>query len=108
MKATNNHIIIAGGGRIGEEIARVISSKDNNFLIIENDEAKVKAEVLAKELGVKLGKVVNFSENSGGNYPVMYEKSMMASDMSTASAAPTLPKGENKITSEVNITFEIK
>lgn len=71
-------------------------------------EAKAKAEVLAKELGVKLGKVVNFSENSGGNYPVMYEKSMMASDMATASAAPTLPKGENKITSEVTITYEIR
>jgi len=71
-------------------------------------EAKAKAEVLAKELGVKLGKVVNFSENSGGNYPVMYEKSMMAADVSSGSVAPTLPKGENKITSEVTITYEIR
>lgn len=71
-------------------------------------EAKLKAEVLAKELGVKLGKVVSFSENSGGNYPMMYEKSIMASDMSLGSSAPTLPKGENKITSEVTITYEIR
>jgi len=73
-------------------------------------DARSKAEVLAKELGVNLGKVVNFSENSGGYYP-MYEsaKSMMgASVMSEAGAVPTLPKGENKITSNVTINYEIR
>ena len=43
MKATKNHIIIAGGGRIGEEIAKVTSAKNHNFVIIDNDEAKVRA-----------------------------------------------------------------
>lgn len=71
-------------------------------------EAKSKAEVLAKELGVKLGKVVNFSENTGGNYPMMYEKNMSAVGASADMVAPTLPKGENKITSNVTITYEIR
>ena len=70
-------------------------------------DAKNKAKVLAGELGVKLGHVVNFNENlGGGNYP-MYAKTMMADSVSAA-PAPTLPKGENKITSDVSITYEIK
>jgi uncharacterized protein YggE len=72
-------------------------------------DAKGKAEVLAKELGVRLGKVVNFSENSNYPYPV-YAKTMMGAGVSADSAtpAPTLPKGENKITSNVTITYEIR
>lgn len=72
-------------------------------------EARGKAETLAKELGVKLGKVVNFSENSDNYYP-LYAKTMMGQGVSEDSAAsvPTLPKGENKITSNVTITYEIK
>jgi uncharacterized protein YggE len=71
------------------------------------EEAKAKAKVLAKELGVKLGKVANFSENNGGYYP-MYKSSAMMSDSSVAESAPILPKGENKITSNVTITYEIR
>jgi uncharacterized protein YggE len=72
-------------------------------------EAEAKAQVLAKELGVRLGKVVSFSENSGDYYPMYAEKSMMnAGDMAQSSVAPTLPKGENKITSNVTITYEIR
>jgi len=71
-------------------------------------EARVKAEILAKELGVKLGKVVNFSENNGGSYPMYEAKAMMSSSIASDVAAPTLPKGENKITSKVTITYEIK
>jgi len=73
-------------------------------------EARAKAEVLAKELGVKLGGVVNFEEgNNGGDYRMYSAKTMAAGfAMDEASAAPTLPKGENKITSDVTITYEIK
>ncbi len=70
--------------------------------------AKEKAEVLAEELDVDLGDVVSFSENSSG-YPMMYAKMDMAvSSMGAPERAPTLPKGENKITSSVTITYEIK
>lgn len=72
--------------------------------------AKEKAKVLAGELGVKLGHVVSFNENSGGGYPIMYSAKAMISDSATGGAAPApvLPKGENKITSDVSITYEIK
>jgi uncharacterized protein YggE len=73
--------------------------------------AKDKAEALAKELGVKLVRIVNFSENGNNPYP-MY--SMTSKDMAygmggaaVPEAAP-LPMGENKYTSNVTITYEIR
>jgi uncharacterized protein len=74
------------------------------------EEARGKAKVLAKELGVKLGKVVNFSENTGGGYPMYSMKSSMmdSSSYESARVAPVLPKGENKIISNVSVTYEIK
>jgi len=71
-------------------------------------EAREKAEILAKELGVKIGKVVSFSEDNGRYYPMYEAKSMMADSVSSTESAPELPKGENKITSSVTITYEIR
>ena len=78
--------------------ARAIAIKD----------AREKAQVLADELGVKLGKVVTFSENNGGGYPMYAAKAVMSDSLNSAAPAPVLPKGENKITSDVSITYEIK
>jgi uncharacterized protein YggE len=45
----------------------------------------------------------------GGGYPTpMYAKAEMAFDNSAGSAAPELPKGENKYVSNVTITYEIR
>lgn len=71
------------------------------------DDAKAKAEVLARDLGVHLGKITSFSE--GGNYPTpIYAKTMMADSVSGSGAPAQLPKGENTITSDVTITYEIR
>ena len=70
------------------------------------DDAKVKAKVLAKDLGVRLVKITSFSEN--GNYPIMYAKGVMADSVSSAPAPAVIPKGENTISSDVTITYEIR
>jgi uncharacterized protein YggE len=72
------------------------------------EDAKAQAKTLAKSLGVKLIKITNFSE--GGNYPVYYEmnKSMALGIGGADAAVPQVPMGENKITSTVSITYEIK
>ena len=73
------------------------------------DDAKVKAKILAKDLGVSLVKITSFSES--GNYPIMYAQGMMAKDSVSSVPAPTpavLPVGENTITSDVTITYEIR
>ena len=75
------------------------------------DEAKEKAQQLAKDLGVKLGKVVSFNEGGNGYYPEpYYAKGLMAMDAVSESAnyAPELPVGENTITSSVTIIYSIK
>jgi uncharacterized protein YggE len=72
------------------------------------DDAKAKAQVLAKDLGVNLGKITSFSDSSGG-YPIMYAKNEMLSTAAVPSAAPAvIPKGENTISSDVTITYEIR
>lgn len=69
-------------------------------------DAKDKAKVLAKSLGVRLDKIISFSDNDGGYYPMMYKASAM--DVGgEASSAPNIAAGEQKITSNVSITFEI-
>ncbi len=73
------------------------------------EDARKKAEVLAKQLGVRLGKVVSFSE-SGGPMPYFaYGKGGVAMDSAvTAPAAPPLPTGQNETTVTVMIQYEIK
>lgn len=73
------------------------------------DDAKAKAKVLAKDLGVKLGKIVSFNEDGqDGNIPMYANKASFDTVSEAALSVPTLPKGENKITSNVTITYTIK
>jgi uncharacterized protein YggE len=72
------------------------------------DEAHAKAEELAKELGVRLVRVVNYSEGGGG-YPVpMMYKAEAAGSTADARTVPTVPTGENEITVDVSVTYEIR
>lgn len=70
------------------------------------EDARAQAEILAKDLGVRLGRIANFSEGAGYS-PMYYAKDMMAVSES-ASTPAELPKGENTISSDVTITYEIK
>ncbi len=71
-------------------------------------DAKAKAAVLAKSLGVSLTRIVMFNENSGG--PIYYAKGMggVAAMDSVAAPAPQIEVGQNKVTSSVTITYEIQ
>lgn len=74
-------------------------------------EAKEKAKRLAKDLDVKLGKIVSFNENSYNPQPY-YGRAMMAKsvafDVMEADFAPELPVGEEEISATVTITYIIK
>ena len=71
------------------------------------NKAKVQANLLAKQLGVRLGKIVNFSESSGGYaYPTVYG---MGDGLSESKAAePSVPTGENTYNASVSVTYEIR
>jgi uncharacterized protein len=93
-----------------------------NFTVDEEDElyrearqkaiedAQTKAKQLAEDLDVTLVRVVSFSESGGGAYPPIfygydkYGQGMMEADMST----PGIPPGENKLTAQVSITYELR
>jgi uncharacterized protein len=74
------------------------------------EEAREKAEELADQLGVSIVRVVGFNED--GSYPPMpYAARGAAFDMAVAQeskAVPDLPMGQNKIISNVNISYEIR
>ena len=73
------------------------------------DNAQEKAKALAKDLGVRLGRIANFNENGGYGGPIYYAKdAMMAEGVGTTPASAEIPKGENMISSDVTITYEIK
>jgi hypothetical protein len=76
-------------------------------------EAKKKAETIAGALGQRLGKVVSYSENfGGGGYPIMYAKAEMAARNQSADAVAGSPipvsQGENKVSVNVDIQYELK
>lgn len=77
-------------------------------------EAQAKADELASQLGVSIVRVVGFYEDFyGGPQPYAYGKGGdmamgMALAESARAVAPELPTGENKITSNVNVTYEIR
>ncbi|MBI4836597.1 MAG: SIMPL domain-containing protein [Candidatus Abawacabacteria bacterium] len=94
------------------------------------NKAKEKAQTLARQAGVRLGKVINFSDDQGGYYPPMpyygnemggggYDKNYDASatDRSfgaqvgapapSAPPAPVLQPGSQEVTAYVTMTYEI-
>lgn len=73
-------------------------------------DAKAKAEALADELGVRLVRVVSFSDSSiGAPMPYHGEAFGMGGDTAVAQAkAPTLPMGENQARVNVSVTYEIR
>ncbi|MGB8815847.1 MAG: SIMPL domain-containing protein [Minisyncoccia bacterium] len=72
-------------------------------------DARAQAKNLAKSLGVKLVKITAFSES--GNYPVYYDSVMYSKSNRAetgASAPAVIPAGQNTVTSNVSVTYEIK
>lgn len=71
--------------------------------------AKNDAKKLAKDLGVRLDQLSSFSDNDGGYVPMYSSDSMMKSARPEAApSAPELTPGQQKITSNVTLTYSIK
>jgi uncharacterized protein YggE len=72
-------------------------------------DAQTKAKALASELGVSLVRVTSFNENSGTVTPQpMYAMATNASAGDSVPVAPTIATGQNTITSDVSVTYEIR
>lgn len=74
------------------------------------DKAMEKAKNMADKNKVKLGKVVNFSEFSGG-LPALYGLGGGGTEfdiMAKSVAVPSIQPGSEEVTVQVNVTYEIK
>jgi len=77
------------------------------------EKAKAEAKILAKQLGVRLGKMLYYNDNSGYpqpyyGYDTMAREGMGGGVAISAPAKAVLPEGETKITANVTITYEIR
>lgn len=72
-------------------------------------DAKEKAEVLAKQLGVRLVRVVSFNESGGYPAPMYYDRALgMGGAEAAVKSSPEISVGENKVTSNVSVVYEIR
>lgn len=72
------------------------------------EDAKKKAQELANAMGVKIVKIVTFSESSGGSTPQpMFAYSAMDSAKAVA-PVPNIQTGSLDVQSDVSVTFEIQ
>jgi uncharacterized protein YggE len=69
--------------------------------------AEAQARTIAKSLGERLGDVVNYSESSGGSYPMMYGI-MADSAKSMESVPPPIAVGEQETQMTVYITYSLR
>ncbi len=72
-------------------------------------DAQAKANTLAGQLGVHLVRIVSFTENNNSSYPrpIMYAAGV-ASDSAKAAPVPEISAGQQKVTDNVTITYEIQ
>jgi len=96
----------AGANQVGD--LRFMIDKQDELKSQARKEAIEKAKVMAKEiagqLGVKLVKITNFSENATAPIPYPY---FMERAMGGGAETPQIQTGENKIEVQVSITYEI-
>jgi len=70
-------------------------------------QAKEKAEALSKVVGVKLGKIVSFSESASQPPAPLYDNYRMMEKSVSAGASPTIEAGSNEITVTATVEYEI-
>ncbi len=71
-------------------------------------DAKAKAKLLADQLGLSLGRILNFSEGGGYAPPMMYSRDAMGMGGAENQASVPMPVGEQDVNMQVSITYELK
>jgi len=108
ISATNAGANVIGG--INFEVNdKTLKEKTDEARKLAVEEAKEKAEGLAKSAGMSLGKIINISENQMGNEI----RPMYAIDASIGSAgkgvpAPDIQPGQTEINITVSISYQVK
>ncbi len=103
-------VVSAGANQIGQ---LQLTIDDPEALKVQAREmaikdAKAKAASLKSQLGISLGRIVNFMEDTGGVPPIYYAKSMSGAGIGGGGPTPEIAVGENEISSTVTITYQIR
>ena len=72
------------------------------------EKARAKAMALARMSRVRLGRVVTFSENQGGGYPMPMYAKMEAMGGDRGGIPPQIEPGSEEVNISVSVTFEIR
>lgn len=98
-------VVLAGANEVGS----VIFTVDNEKAVIAEarkqaiEDAQAKAVILARDLGVRLKKIISFSESEES--PVYYGRALEAR---ADAIVPQVQAGEQEIHSNVTITYEFR
>lgn len=115
-------VIIRDIAKAGDVLAGIVSSGVNEvsnfqFTISEPEgpraiarekairNAREKAEVLARSLGKRVGRIVNFSESGVAPPPIMFARE---SALGMGGVAPAIEAGENEVSVLVSISYELR
>jgi len=74
------------------------------------EKAKIKAQELASQAGLKLGRIVSISESGSSDYPVPYYDMARseANGMGGGGVAPSVQTGSQDVTASMTVIFEVK
>jgi hypothetical protein len=74
------------------------------------NKAKEKAELIARQSGMKLGEIKSVFESSDAVSPIMYSNAKMelSSGAADQMAAPSIQTGQNEIKVDVTLVYEVK
>lgn len=107
--------LAAAGDKGATNLSGVSFTVDDQDKVVDEARAKAianakqKAEMLAKELGVRIVRVMGYNDNIGGGpMPYYAERSSNGMAMDVQAKAPTLPAGQNKVSVSVSVTYEIR
>lgn len=102
------------GGLSVTEISGPVFTIDNEDEIrahaeeLAIQEAQAKAKKTADSLGVSLGRIISYNNESGTPYPMYYRDSkVMSASVGGEIESVTIPSGENEVRVRVNITYEL-
>ena len=105
--------ILSGIGEFGATNVSGLSFTEDNYndLVKQSEQkaisdAKTNADALAKSLGVKIVRLVSYSNQNSG--PIMYTAMSVSNSAVPKAAAPDIEAGQNKITADVTLVYEVR
>ncbi len=100
----------AGANTVGQ-VSFVVDDRDQHIAKARQEAmegAKKKAEEIASEAGIALGRVVDAQVSEGGSQPPMYYERAMMMDTASEAGGTSIEPGQNEIQVTVQLFYELE